>query len=285
MRHRLWFPGFVFCVTVALADIRIELIDRSVVLNRLRSCPAKDLDRQEQLRTYFADAGCKGPSLTLDPDQRRHSKFGNVVCTLQADSPEKILVGAHFDHAEVGSGAVDNWSGASFLPSLYQSMAAIPRKHTFVFIGFFGEERGLVGSRQYVRNLGREELASIDAMVNLDTFVVGPTEIWAGHADPILEKYAFAIASAMKLPLQTVKIENVSTDSETFREKHVPSIEFCSLTQSTWHLLHSVHDQVSAINEGDYYNTYHLLSAYLAYLDQVVQTRAKGSANTRATAH
>jgi len=88
-------------------------------------------------------------------------------------------------------------------------------------------------SEMYVRSLGEEDLASIDAMVNLDTFVVDPTEIWAGHADPMLEKYAFAIASATKLPLQTLEIENVSTDSEIFREKQIPSIEFCSLTQST----------------------------------------------------
>jgi len=38
-------------------------------------------------------------------------------------------------------------------------------------------------------------------------------------------------------------------------------------------------DQISAINEDDYYITYHLLSAYLAYLDQVVQSRAKKNTN------
>jgi len=43
------------------------------------------------------------------------------------------------------------------------------------------------------------------------------------------------------------------------------------------HLLHSSEDQVSQINEDDYYNSYHLLAAYLAYLDQVVQSRAAGA--------
>jgi hypothetical protein len=81
----------------------------------------------------------------------------------------------------------------------------------------------------------------------------------------------------MKLPLQSLKLENVTTDSETFRAKQIPSIEFCAVTQSTWHLLHSQQDQVSQINEDDYYNTYHLLSAYLAYLDQVVPSRTASS--------
>ena len=187
---------------------------------------------------------------------------------------ERIVVGAHFDHADVGAGAVDNWSGASLLPSLYQALAITPRKDTFVFVGFYGEEEGMLGSQQYVRNLGKEGLLAIDAMVNMDTFVRGPTTIWAGHTDPTLEKNAFLIADTMKLPLTRLTINNVSTDSETFREKKVPSITFSAVTQSTWHLLHSKDDQVSQINEDDYYNAYHLLAAYLSYLDQVTQSRA-----------
>ncbi len=114
-------------------------------------------------------------------------------------------------------------------------------------------------------------------MINLGTFVEGPTEVWAGHADAMLEKQANAIATAVKLPLQSVKIENVSTDSENFRAKGVPSIEFCAITQSTWHLIHSPNDQVSKINKEDYYNTFHFLSAYLAYLDQAVVSRVSSA--------
>jgi putative aminopeptidase FrvX len=256
-----------------LAAIRFELLDRNAVIARLRPCPKNDIDRQAQLATYFAEVGCTGPALKFDP--ARHSKFTNVICTLKGSSPEQIVVGAHFDHAERGSGAVDNWSGASLLPSLYQALAATPRKHTFVFVGFWGEERGLLGSQQYVRKLGKEDLANIDAMVNMDTFAAGPTEFWVGHSDPLLENAAVTLASAMKLPIEGIRIEQVSTDSETFREKKVPSIEFCALTQSTRHLLHSPEDQVSQINQDDYYNAYHLLAAYLAYIDQVVPSRVE----------
>ena len=262
----------LFGAKAVVAAIRFELLDRNTVLARLRSCPKNDLDRQAQLATYFSQVGCTGPALTLDA--ARHSKFANVICTLPGSSPEKIVVGAHFDHAERGLGAVDNWSGASLLPSLYQALAAAPRQHTFVFVGFWGEERGLLGSQQYVRKLGKEDLVSIDAMVNMDTFAAGPTEFWVGHSDPMLENAAIAVASAMKLPIEGLRLENVSTDSETFRGKKIPSIEFCALTQSTRHLLHSPEDQVSQINQDDYYNAYHLLAAYLAYIDQVVSSRA-----------
>src|SRR5436305_12179314 len=148
-------------------SVRFSLVSRETLLDRLHSCPSKDMDREQQIRTYFAQAGCSGSSLTLD--QPKHSKYGNVVCTLEATSPETIVVGAHFDHVDVGSGAVDNWSGASLLPSLYEAIAKSPRKHTYVFVAFYGEEQGMVGSKQYVHDIGKEKLAHIVAMVNMDT--------------------------------------------------------------------------------------------------------------------
>lgn len=269
-----WAAALFLFAAVGFAEtIHFDLVIPDIVFARLRSCPRKDVDRQQQLQSFFAEAGCRGTALTLD--QPRHSKFGNVICTLPGSSPEEIVVGAHFDHVDRGAGAVDNWSGASLLPSLYQALATVPRKHTFVFIGFYGEEQGMVGSQEYVRTIGKDGLARIDAMVNMDTLGLGSTEIWASHADPVLVKDAYVISSTMKLPLSIVNVDRVgSTDSESFRDKKVPSITFHTLTQSTLHILHTTEDQLSQIKEDDYYDNYHLLSAYLSFLDQVVQSRS-----------
>jgi Zn-dependent M28 family amino/carboxypeptidase len=259
-------------VFTSAEGIRFTSVSRDVVLGRLRSCPNKDADREMQLQSYFTEVGCTTPALVLD--QPKHSKFGNVVCTLPGTSEEEIVVGAHFDHVSAGSGAVDNWSGASLLPSLYEAIATEPRKHRFVFIAFYGEEEGMVGSEHYVHELGKEKLAHIDAMVNMDTLGLGPTEIWTSHADPSLAKLAFVLASAMKLPLSGMNVEHVgSTDSESFRDKKVPSITFHSLTQTTLPILHSRQDQLSQIKEDDYYDSYRLLSAYLTYLDTAAPER------------
>jgi hypothetical protein len=85
---------------------------------------------------------------------------------------------------------------------------------------------------------------------------------------------AAVVAHAMKLPLTAVNVERVgSTDSESFRDKKVPSITFHSLTQSTLHILHSRQDQLSEIKQDDYFDTYRLLAAYLSYLDESVRAR------------
>ena len=40
-------------------------------------------------------------------------------------------MGGHFDLAEKGNGVVDNWSGSSLLPSLYQRLKSVSRRHRF----------------------------------------------------------------------------------------------------------------------------------------------------------
>ena len=48
-------------------------------------------------------------------------------------------------HEENGEGVVDNWNGASLLPSLFESLESQALRHTFRFIGFAEEETGLSG--------------------------------------------------------------------------------------------------------------------------------------------
>jgi hypothetical protein len=50
----------------------------------------------------------------------------------------------------------------------------------------------------------------------------------------------------------------------------VPALAIHSLTQETFPILHTRRDQINAIHLDDYYDTYLLLRAYLAYLDQAL---------------
>src|SRR5256714_10071344 len=129
--------------------------------------PLKDSERESTLKRLFLTNGCE--SSHLQEESVKYAKNPNVICVLPGNSDRIIVVGAHFDHVERGSGAVDNWSGASLLPSLLQSLCQEPRKHTFVLIGFTDEEFGMIGSRFYVNALKPDERARIDAMVNMDT--------------------------------------------------------------------------------------------------------------------
>jgi Zn-dependent M28 family amino/carboxypeptidase len=218
----------------------------------------------------FSDAGCDDRHLS--EQVVKGSKLPNVICVLPGSSQRYIIVGAHFDRVPEGDGVVDNWSGASLLPSLYESVKTQPRLHTYIFIGFTDEEKGDVGSAFFVRQMSKDQVEETDAMVNMDTLGLGPTEVWGSHSDKVLVGALGYIANRLSLPLGRVDVERVgSTDSESFATRKIPRITIHSLTQKTWdaRILHSPKDKISVMQLDDYYATYRLLAGYIAFLDQL----------------
>ena len=93
-----------------------------------------------------------------------------------------IVVGAHYDHVgmggagslapgtiEIHNGADDNASGSSALLEVARRLAspAGDQRRSIVFIAFTAEERGLLGSKHYIRH-PRWPLEQTVAMLNMD---------------------------------------------------------------------------------------------------------------------
>jgi len=253
-------------VGAAAQSVEFQTLNQSVIEQRLGAYTTKNATREPEMKTLFREAGCKDESVS--EQVVKGSKSPNLICTLKGSSDSTIVVGAHFDFIDNGSGVVDNWSGASLLPSFYESLAATPRKHTLVFVAFTGEEQGLMGSRAFVKQLGPRS-ADVKAMINLDTVGLGQTLVWLSHADPQLAKWLFGVAANLKLPAGAMNVDGVgTTDSEPFREKKIPAMTIHSLTQATLRVLHSPADKIEAIRRDDRYQTYRLVAAYLAVIDQ-----------------
>lgn len=215
----------------------------------------------------FLSAGCPASRLTQEPVD-----FGqppNLICKLPGRESGLIIVGGHLDKVRRGNGIVDDWSGASMLPSLYQSLGAAPRKHTFLFIGFTEEEKGLVGSKYYVRHAPPSLLRSVRAMVNLECLGLNPPEVWEDHAAPFLLKDLDSVAGAMAMRVPGVDLERIGRDDAmSFRKHKVPTITIHSLSQDTVRVLHSRRDNLTAEHMVDYYESYRLAAAYLNFLDR-----------------
>jgi Zn-dependent M28 family amino/carboxypeptidase len=178
------------------------------------------------------------------------------------------VVGGHFDFADHGKGIVDDWSGASLLPSLYQALKSRPRQHTYVFVAFAAEEQGLVGSARYVKNLTAEQRALIRGFVNLECLGLTPVKVWTHRSTPALVARLVEVARAIEITVQGVNVDQVGDDdTHPFLSAHIPVISIHSVTQDTIGILHSERDQVAAIHFDDYYTAYKLVAYYLAYLD------------------
>lgn len=276
-QSRLNRRGFVTLLlavsTLAPAQTKINFhtVDKEVVLARIQDVPQKNAVRQQRVKALFEEAGCGGQ---LTEQRVKHSDYSNIICKLPGETDETVIVGAHFDKVVRGTGAIDNWSGASLLASLYQSLAGARRHHTFLFIAFCEEEMGLIGSDFYASNMSKEDVAITEAMINLDTLGLSPTKVWVHRADKDLVAALATVAHSLKLPVAEMDVERVgSADSESFSGKHVPRITIHSLTAETFPVLHSNRDTLQQLHPDDYYDTYRLVCGYLAYLDETLQPR------------
>jgi putative aminopeptidase FrvX len=250
----------------SLASPHLKLASPSQLKAKLEAAPYSNARREATLQNWFEESGCGRSQLAHEVVTR--GQPSNLICDLKGQTASLIIVSGHMDHVRRGMGVVDDWSGASMLPSLYQALASLPRKHTFLFIGFTEEEKGLVGSRFYVRHLAPEENRKIRAMVNLECLGLSTPKVWSDHAAPALLSGLFSVARNLQVPLEGIDLERVGRDdAESFRARKVPTITIHSLTQDTIHIMHTRRDNFAAVNMTYYDESYRLVSAYLAYLD------------------
>jgi len=263
--------GLVFVLSLPCSTaetVRFNLVPRETLEARLGRYTGDNAQREAALKKMFAEAGCDDQHLSEQPV--KGSKLPNVICILPGTSDRLIIVGAHFDRVSAGDGVVDNWSSASLLPSLYEGIKNAPHTHTYIFIGFTDEEKGLVGSHYYVRQMTEAQVAATDAMVNMDTLGLGPTKVWLSHSDKRLTYALVNTANQLDLPIAGINVEQIgSSDSEEFAERKIPRITIHSFTQEAFdsRIIHTSKDKISVINFDDYYQTYHLMAAYVAILD------------------
>ena len=251
---------------LAAQKIEYSYLPRQVLEERLQQAPFRNSEREHALQSLFEAAGCHENALTIQP--MKHSRTPNLICTLDGSDDATIIVGAHYDKVPAGQGIVDDWSGASMLPSLYQVLREKPRRFRFRFVAFAREEEGLIGSRFYVRSLDKDEKSRIIAMVNIECIGLTPTKVWVHRADKRLVHVAGLLAAALHYEVTGVNVELVGdSDSHPFVEAKIPVIDFHSVTPETLPILHSNRDTMSAIRMDDYENSYRFLSAYLTYLD------------------
>lgn len=110
--------------------------------------------------------GAATVNLRIPAPERHPVDLKNVVAVLEGRDPklknEVILLTAHYDHVgvregegdRVMNGANDNASGTATVLALAEAFArhSVRPRRTLVFVLYFGEEKGLLGSRYYARN-------------------------------------------------------------------------------------------------------------------------------------
>lgn len=261
--------GVVLLAALVVAQaqqIRFTTQPKEKVISRLMLVETGTHRRAEVIERLFMDAGCASGFARQDVKQ---AKSSNLICTLPGETDSVILLGAHFDGIYSGQAVADNWSGALLLPTVYEDIKTQPRKHTFVFAAFTGEEAGLLGSEHYAKTLTKEDRSRLRAVVNVDTLGLSNTKVWVKRADPELTRVISMVAAALKLPIAAMNADGAGdSDSHPFVDRRIPVIDIHSITPDTLALIHSKRDTLAVMDTDAYYNSYRLISAYLVALDQ-----------------
>ncbi|MCA0429222.1 MAG: M20/M25/M40 family metallo-hydrolase [Bacteroidetes bacterium] len=178
----------------------------------------------------------------------------NVAGYLNNNAPLTIIIGAHYDHLGLGhdhnsldanpegkihNGADDNASGTAGILELanYYATNNIKEKYNFLFIGFSGEELGLLGSKKFCEQ-NHIDLKTINYMINLD--MVGRLN----DSTKKLMVYGIGTSTKWNLLLDNIKSEMHlvkdssgigPSDQTSFYLKDIPVIHFFTGQHSDYH--------------------------------------------------
>src|SRR5438067_5368446 len=170
----------------------------------------------------------------------------NTVAELRgSERPgQVVIVGAHLDSWDLGTGATDNGTGsiATLEAARIIAQSGLKPKRTIRFILFTGEEQGLIGSRKYAE-AHAGEADSIQAVIVLDNGAGAITgQALQGRPD------LYGLWRAILLPVRRFGADTVTdgfkggTDHLSFLPYGVPGFNFNQIERGYNHTHHSQSD-------------------------------------------
>ena len=140
------------------------------------------------------------------------AKTSNVIAELRGiEQPDEfVIVGAHLDSWELGTGALDNGCNAALVIDALRAIKAsgVTLKRTIRFVLFSGEEQGLLGSRAYAYG-HRPELDKAAGVIIYDSGTGKTTGFSIGG-----RKDALAVAKTLVAPFEQFGVKDVKLDME-----------------------------------------------------------------------
>lgn len=197
---------------------------------------------------------------TANVERMENGHARNAIGLVRGTDPvlatEYVVVGGHMDHVGIDgngtiyNGANDNASGTSVVLELARLFAKNPPRRSMLFMGFAGEEQGLLGSKYFAENPTRS-IDDIAAMFNFDMVGHGNGDVGVGGGEflpDVWRSFARDIDSELDSILHAgIAWEGESSDHAPFRNRGVPVFTTWSAGDHLFY--HLFDDDASWINE------------------------------------
>ena len=213
-------------------DLRAAVVgeERKVLCATIHTADAVELIRNETKR------------IEITVRQREwEGESHNVVAELPGRRDEWIVLSAHYDTTALSHGSYDNMSGCVGILGVLDALKDEKLNYGLRLIFCGSEERGLLGSKAWVRD-HEAELEKVALNINLDmigTFMgkfiarVSAEEKLAGYLSYMGAELGFPVAA---------KIGVYSSDSTPFADKGVPALSFARLASGNAAPIHCRYD-------------------------------------------
>jgi carboxypeptidase Q len=136
----------------------------------------------------------------------------NVVAELRgSEKPDEfVILGAHLDSWDLGTGALDNGCNAALVVDVLRAIKAsgVRPRRTIRFILFSGEEEGMVGSHTYTV-AHRPELDKVAGVVVFDSGIGRVTGFSLGGRRDVVNS-----ATPLVAPLKSLDASTLTTDAD-----------------------------------------------------------------------
>jgi carboxypeptidase Q len=218
--------------------------------DKLPTTPSINLIKKQY--DEIAEMVARGDQVVLEFDIRNYFKKGPVkLYNIIADLPgsewpdEYVIVGGHIDSWDGATGAMDNGTGVAAVMEaarLLTQAGAKPRR-TIRFMLWSGEEQGLLGSRNYIKN-------NPDLMKKISAVLVddGGTNYVSGiqATETMVSDFELALAplkdldANMPFKIQTVKglPPSIGSDQDSFLAAGVPGFYFQQAGRANYNRIH-----------------------------------------------
>ena len=192
-------------------------------------------------------SGAKTAKITVKQEEYEGASH-NVVAELPGLTDEWIVLTAHYDTVPLSRGSYDNMSGCIGLLCILDALKGERLRYGLRFVFCGSEERGLLGSKAYVRD-HEAELCKIALNINLD--MIGT---YMGHfiarvsAEDALVNYIKYLGAELGFgiaPRQGV----YSSDSTPFADKGVPALSFARIAGPSQAVIHNRYDTPDVLSD------------------------------------
>lgn len=247
-------------------DIDLAYPELRKPLREVKVIPGVSMNVHDAVDLVLSEA--KRVRLTLIQDEYQ-IKSHNVVAKIKGskNTDETIVLTSHYDSVRYSTGVYDNGAGTVINMEAYRYFLEHTPERNLTFIWCGSEERGLLGSKAYVK-AHEEELKDIKVVVNCDVAgpVLGTDSIFATANEEALH-YCKALANELGFPANFY-LDTYSSDGIPFTDKGIPSISVTRFGGMGTAYIHNRHDVIKYLDYKNLEKTGNYLIELVNHLDK-----------------